>query len=241
MCGKFVIKLLKQIDSAFEIERGSWEFVDNYRVLPTLQVPVARMRDGQREALMMRWGLIPFGAHGVPTKFGLINATVENLKANYYWRGPWERQQRCIVPAVGFYEPHVNEDGSKQQFYVHLVDREVFGMAGLWERSIKPDGTEVLSCTIVTLPANQIMASVHNEKKRMPAVLAREDHDAWLKGSPQDAHSVLRQYPDGLMVAYPVHKRVNSPKEPNDADLIAPLPGPTDLAYKEKLRPTPPA
>jgi hypothetical protein len=37
MCGRYVIKLLKQLDSAFEIERGSWEVADNFRVRPTSQ------------------------------------------------------------------------------------------------------------------------------------------------------------------------------------------------------------
>jgi putative SOS response-associated peptidase YedK len=224
MCGRYVLKLLTQIDQAMGVERGRWEITDNFRVLPTTQVPVLRMTEGLHEAAMMRWGMVPFSAHGELPKVPWINARSETLAETFPWKGPWARQQRCILPAAGFYEPHLNEDGKKQPYYIHLVDREVFGMAGLWERSFKSDGTEALSCTIVMLPANSLMAEVHNEKKRMPAILSREDHDAWLSGSPTDAQAALQPYPDDLMVAYPVSSRVNSLKATNDANLIAPIP-----------------
>jgi putative SOS response-associated peptidase YedK len=222
MCGKYVLKLLNQIDRVFEVERGSWEIKTSFRVMPTDQVPVLRLSGGVREAAMMRWGIVPFNAHGETPKTAWINARSETLSSTFPWESPWKRQQRCILPASGFYEPHVYPDGRKQPFYVHLADREVFGFAGLWERSFKADGAAIFSCTIVMLPANRLMAEVHNEKKRMPAVLAREHHDLWLKGSPADAVAALTPYPDDLMVAYPVSARVNSLKAPNDESLIQP-------------------
>jgi putative SOS response-associated peptidase YedK len=60
-----------------------------------------------------------------------------------------------------------------------------------------------------------------NNPHRMPAILRREDHEAWLHGSQHEARAVLGQYPAGLMVAYPVGPRVNSPKN-NDEQLIDP-------------------
>jgi putative SOS response-associated peptidase YedK len=36
---------------------------------------------------------------------------------------------------------------------------------------------------IIMQPTNKLMSEVHNEKKRMPSVLVREDHDAWLAGA----------------------------------------------------------
>jgi putative SOS response-associated peptidase YedK len=176
---------------------------------------------------MMRWDLIPYRNHGTPTGKVLINAKAENLDSNYYWSGPWLRRQRCLFCMAGFYEPHKYPDGRKEPFYVHLKDREVFGVAGIWDRSVKEDGTEVRSCALITIPPNSLLAEVHNEKLRMPAVLREEDHDAWLQGPPAEARAVLRAYPDEQMVAWQVARRVNSPKAPNDASLIAPvgLPG----------------
>ena len=70
------------------------------------------------------------------------------------------------------------------------------------------------------MPANALMTEIHNVKHRMPAILAREDHDAWLTAAPDEAFKLLRQYPDTHMVATPVSRRVNAPKN-NDAELIS--------------------
>lgn len=43
-----------------------------------------------------------------------------------------------------------------------------------------------------------------------------------LIGSVDDARAVLKQYDSGLMVAYEVSTRVNTPKN-NDASLIVPV------------------
>jgi hypothetical protein len=111
---------------------------------------------------------------------------------------------------------------SKQPFYITLNDQDVFGFAGLWDSSTGADGVVIRSCTIVTMPANKLMTEIHNVKHRMPAILAKEDRDAWLTGTPEAAFSVIKQYPDTHMVATPVSTRVNTPKN-NDAKLIEPI------------------
>ena len=80
----------------------------------------------------------------------------------------------------------------------------------------------VESCAIVTMPASKLMAESHNAKKRMPAILGREDRDAWLKGTADEAFAALKPYTDTHLVATPVSTRVNAPKN-NDAKLIEPL------------------
>jgi putative SOS response-associated peptidase YedK len=100
----------------------------------------------------------------------------------------------------------------------------VFGFAALWDRSVKDDGTVVESCAHITLAANELMADVHNSgnhPQRMPAILRREDHEAWLSGTSQQARAVLRQYPAELMDAYEVSTRVNSVRN-NSPDLMDP-------------------
>jgi putative SOS response-associated peptidase YedK len=54
----------------------------------------------------------------------------------------------------------------------------------------------VQSCTIVTMPANQLMTEIHNVKHRMPAILTKEDRDAWLTGTSDQAFQAIKQYPD---------------------------------------------
>jgi putative SOS response-associated peptidase YedK len=223
MCGKYILAQAAKAERAMGIRRGRWEYPLSYRVLPTEQVPVVVSTDGEREALEMRWGLIPHWAFGVPLKASTINARVERLASAPSYRDPWLRGQRCILVMGGFYEPHVNPDGSREPFFLHLTDREVFGVAGLWERSRRQDGSHVFSCTLITVPANPLLAEVHNEKQRMPAILAESDHEAWLAGSEPQARAALQVYPPELMVAWKVSRRVNNPKLMNDASLIEPV------------------
>jgi putative SOS response-associated peptidase YedK len=222
MCGKYILAQAAKAERAMGIRRGHWEYPLRYRVLPTEQVPVVIAAAGEREAAMMRWGLIPYWAYGVPLKASTINATVERIASAPSYRDPWQRGQRCILVMGGFYEPHVNEDGTREPFFVRLADREVFGVAGLWDRSRHQDGSYVFSCTLITLPANPLLAQVHNGKQRMPAILADSDHDRWLSGDVPAAQAALQSYPAELMLAWRVSTRVNSPKLPDDATLIEP-------------------
>jgi putative SOS response-associated peptidase YedK len=57
----------------------------------------------------------------------------------------------------------------------------------------------------------------------MPVILEPEDYDAWLAAAdtaiPQ---AMLRPFPPHLMTAYPVSKRVNSPKN-DEAGIVEPI------------------
>ena len=224
MCGKYILAQAANAARAMGIQRGHWDYPPSYRVLPTEQVPVVvAAADGAREAALMRWGLVPWWTHGVPLKASTINATAERLERAPSYRDPWRRGQRCLFVMGGFYEPHLNEDGSRDQFFVRLAEHEVFGVAGLWERSRRADGSNLFSCTLITVPANALLAAVHNAKQRMPAILPAAEYDGWLRGSPQQAHLLLRPYSAESMRAWKVSRRANDPKLPNDERLIEPL------------------
>jgi len=222
MCGKYILAQAAKAERAMGIQRGHWDYPLSYRVLPTEQVPVVVAANGERQAALMRWGLVPWWTHGVPLKASTINATVERLDSAASYRDPWRRGQRCLLIMGGFYEPHLNEDGSRDQYFVRLDDREVFGVAGLWERSRRADGADLYSCTLITVPANPLLAAVHNAKQRMPAILAESDYDSWLRGPLQQAGALLQPYADQSMRAWKVSRRVNNPKLPNDEHLIEP-------------------
>lgn len=155
----------------------------DYNVPPTRAIPAVRIVDGIRDCSLLRWGLVPFWAKGVAPKYSTISARIETVETAASYRGPWKRGERCILPISGFYEWQILEDGkSKQPFYITCADQEIFGLAGLWDRSLSAEGEAVESCTIITMPANPLMSVIHNgdgaNKHRMPAILAHEDSEA---------------------------------------------------------------
>jgi putative SOS response-associated peptidase YedK len=141
-----------------------------------------------------------------------------------------------VQVANGFYEWHVEPDGRKYPYYIHLSDQEVFGFASLWDRSKKADGTAIESTVLITMPANELMHEIHNtgnNPHRMPAILKPEDIETWLTGSAEEAAAVLTQYPPDLMVAYRVSPRVNTPKN-DDPSLIEPFDEPANESGKDE-------
>lgn len=228
MCGRYVSPDSAAIEREFNIVRDEWKFPTNFNVAPTQTVPIIRSVDGTLQGVSMRWGLIPFFAKGEPTKYSTINARLETLETAASYRGPWKRGQRCLQVAQGFYEWHTDGTGRKAPYYIHLNDQSVFAFAGLWDRSVKADGTAVESVVHITMPGNDLMRHVHNAGNnpfRMPAILRKDDQDAWLDGNNDQARVVLTQYEPGLMVAYEVTSAVNSPKN-NVAANIEPVSAP---------------
>ncbi len=224
MCGRYIIR--QQAKSLAQWEKyGPPAFLDSYNVAPTNPVPIIRAHNGRIENLTVRWGLIPSFAHGEPPKFSTINARIETLTSAPTYRGAWERGQRCLQLASGFYEWHLDETGRKAPYLITLADQSLFSFAALWDRSIQDDGSAIESCVHVTLPANALLADIHNagaHPGRMPAILREQDRDTWLRGSVAEARSVLLPYPADSMLAYEVSIKVNSVKN-NSPDLIQPV------------------
>jgi putative SOS response-associated peptidase YedK len=224
MCGRYVSPDDAAIEREFNLVHSpGLELRASFNAAPSQLLPVVRSSNGVRLLSLMRWGLVPFFANGIPGPYSTINARIETIETSASYRGPWRRGQRCIVPAAGFYEWHLNDDGKKQPFFIKTA--EVHGYAGLWDSSARDDGTVLESFTILTLPAKPMMADIHNApgKQRMPVILDRKDYEAWLSGTVDEALSVLKQYPAGSMLAWPVSTRVNKPQN-NDSKLIEAIP-----------------
>ena len=223
VCGRYVSPDEASIEREFNLVHSEWQFPSSFNVAPTQSVPVIRAVEGKPHGSLMRWGLIPFFARGVPPKYSTINARVETVQTAASYRGPWSRGQRCLQVAKGFYEWQVQADGkTKVPYYIQCNDQPIFAFAALWDSSRTDAGDSIESVVHITLPANSLVGEIHNTKLRMPAILEKADREAWLTGTPEEAWEALTPYPDDLMVAWPVSTRVNAPKN-NDASLVEPV------------------
>jgi len=177
-----------------------------------------RLKDGKREAALVRWGLLPSWAKD-PRGFSLlINARGESVLEKPAFRAAM-RRRRCLVPADGFYE-WPQHGGAKRPHYIRRRSGGPMAFAGLWEIWTGPNGEEMETAAIVTIGANAALTPFHD---RMPVILAPEDFDAWLDPNIDGpkAMTLIRPAPDDLLEVYPVSAAVN--RVANDTpELIAP-------------------
>jgi putative SOS response-associated peptidase YedK len=222
MCGRYVRKLTRrEIAAWFGAEDGdvvAWG--ESYNVAPQTFQPVVRLNPdtGQREIVLMRWGLIPFWASDAKIAYSTINARAETVATAPAFREAL-RHRRCLVPADAFYEWQTLDRKNKQPFAIALSNREPYAFAGLWERW-KHEGEWLETFTIITTDPNEVVAPLHN---RMPVILARQDYARWLgDGNPeQPPIDLLRPYPAEQMAAWKVAKEVGNVRN-DTAQLLEP-------------------
>lgn len=223
MCNRYVMPEPAQVEQEFGVIRPWWKFLPSFNVGPSRNVPIIREHDGEIEGVMLHWGLIPGWAEADASKACAVNASAQMVAHSAVTRDAWEHGRRCIVPMFGFYTWQLTWDRYRQPFFVRLVNRTVFGVAALWDRTVPDQGDDVIeSCALITVPPNPLLAELQDEMTEMPAILQRKDYRTWLTASPADAKSVLQAYPADQMVAHPVSTRINS-LEHDDAQLIRPI------------------
>jgi putative SOS response-associated peptidase YedK len=217
MCGRYSLVNNKDaLEKYFKQKLHALYRGPNYNVSPTQSVPVLTANGFED----MRWGLIPQWAKSMNTGYTMINAVAETLPEKPTYKGPL-RDQRCIIPASGFYE-WLTTDNGKVPYYFHLKSREIFGFAGLYVVRKDSEGRDLKTFTIITTEPNDVVKPVHD---RMPVILTQENEKIWLNpdlSEPEDVMGVLRSYDPDDMVAYPVSKDVGNAKN-NRPDLIKPL------------------
>ena len=217
MCGRYSltkpIKTLKEHFQAiaFELEHGP-----RYNIAPSQRAPVILAGSQGREIHALRWGLIPSWAKDPDMGNRLINARAETVHEKPSFRSSF-RKRRCLVPADGFYEWQVRDEGKFPQ-YIRLRTGGLFAFAGLW--SEWDSGQETLrTFTIITTAANRELEPIH---QRMPVILLPEQYDRWMSAdtSSEQIITLLRPFGEGMLEHYEISKTVNSPKNDGEKCII---------------------
>ena len=223
MCERYVMPEAEQAEREFGVARRWWRFSPSFNVGPARHAPVIRMHDSEVGGVMLRWGLIPDWAEADASKACAVTASVAAAEHAPATRGAWELGRRCIVPMFGFYTWQRTWQGYRQPFFVRLVNRQVFGVAAVWDRTEAEDGDDVIEgCALLTVPSNPLLAELQGATIEMPAILDRRDYAVWLTGAPAVARTTLKAFPSQLMIAHPVSPRINSFRFDDD-QLIRPI------------------
>ena len=192
MCGRLVNTLTRDdYRTYFDLEAPDFE--STYNAAPTPQLPVVRMRQAQRELVLMRWGF-PGREAAV-----LFNARSETVAQKPSFRAAW-RSRRALLPVSGWYEWK-----DKQPYFIRRSDGRPVVLAALWEGE---------AFTVLTCAAGEDLAWLHH---RVPVVLERKNWDAWLAGAPAEAW--MRPFPPGPLVAQKASLRVGNVRN-NDPSLL---------------------
>jgi putative SOS response-associated peptidase YedK len=183
------------------------ELFPRYNVAPTQSILAVRLADGRREAVTLRWGLIPSWSKDSAGAARLINARSETVADKPAFRSAF-RKRRCLVPADGFFEWQPQPRG-KQPFLFRRPDGGLFAIAGLWENWTAPNGNTFETCALLTTEANAVVRPLH---ERMPVLVGVGDFERWFNpaAAPGDLLPLLRSAADDLLTAQPVQPFVNN-------------------------------
>lgn len=216
MCGRFAFYSPSEAAAALFGVTGSITVEPRYNIAPTQYI--AAIRDGEagdRELVMMRWGLIPSWAKDPSIGNRMINARAETVAEKPSYRAAYSRR-RCIVLADGFYEWR-REGDVKTPYFISLASGQPFALGGLWEVwNDKESADSVQSTTLITTAANDFMRPLHH---RMPMIMEADAANDWLSGDRNMLERAAEMSP--ALKAWAVTREVNNARN-QGADLIEP-------------------
>ena len=176
--------------TGFDAESGAHIFAIGHKKYPI----VTMGEDGMYHLKSFEWGII---ADYMDTqekiymqRRNMVNARSEKLLEDK--RSFWHRirTKRCLIPVMGIYE-HREVKGWKNKvpYYVHLKDRDLFCIPGLYFYNNRipsdPESGEMRGMfSMLTRWGNDVMRNIHNSGDnayRMPLFLPKEKELEWLK------------------------------------------------------------
>jgi putative SOS response-associated peptidase YedK len=217
MCGRFTLHSTPEVlAKAFDLQELP-DIEPRYNIAPSQIVATVRHVGDHNKLDFLKWGLLlPSGEKDVT--YTSVNACCETVHEKPAFQHAL-KYNRCIIPASGFYE-WVSKDDRKQPYYIRLSNSGIMGFAGLWEKWNAEDGTELETCCILTISANELVQPIH---ERMPVILQPDDYSLWLDRHMHDPLELQRLYqphPSDVMVVHPVPDLVNNPRFDSHACIV---------------------
>ena len=189
--------------------------------------------EGNRELELQQWGLMPTWNMPLTEMLkkakGNLNARAETIRELNSFKNSI-KSKRCIIPVNSFFEyQHIGEGKEKKKlpYLIHPVNQPFFNLAGIYSHYLNPETKQWLTTfSIVTEPANNFMADIHNSAKRMPLMLANELISDWI--NPNSSAAMIDEIlqfscDDSHLSAYRIRQDLK--KAENDESVLIPLNG----------------
>jgi putative SOS response-associated peptidase YedK len=207
MCGRYSLTAREEdIEKRFEASFQGKKLKKRWNLAPSDELAVITGK--QPETIQFfRWGLVPGWAQDPSEGPKAINARIETIHEKPTFQYAFS-QQRCLVLADSYYEwKQIGKE--KIPYRITMEDGGLFAMAGIWESWKGPQDQVVLSFSVITIPALQRIAHLH---ERMPAMLSRINEKLWLDNDvPTEELTSLLQPPHARdLTYYTVNRKVNN-------------------------------
>jgi putative SOS response-associated peptidase YedK len=213
MCGRFALFEEKEVLEGFFGFQIDLDFGPHYDIRPTDQV----LSFAHHGASLMRWALLPAWEKSNQVRYATFNARLEEAATKPAFRSSVIANRRCVIPASGFYEWKDVAKKKKDRYYFRRLDGKPLAMAGLWD-TWKGGGVEVVSCTILTTEANELIRPIH-AKQRMPVILDANEISEWLDpNAPSDF--LFRKHVTGFAAGRMEAYKVDSSLREDDKRLV---------------------
>ena len=217
MCGRYALETPPEGLKRLLPFANSPNFPASYNIAPSHPVPIIRdsavvSGAGQHECVMVQWGLVPgwMKADKIADMSSRpqINARSETATEKPFFKSAF-KSRRCLFPADAFYEWYRGGKGKNQPYCIRRQDEKPFMMAGIWEFWQGADGSEIETCAILTVGANETLSAIHH---RMPVILEATHWADWLDTPAAKSDSLrplLQPAPEADFKSYPVSEAVN--------------------------------
>lgn len=131
----------------------------------------------------MEWGLIPYWVKDPEQAEELRRMTINAVSETAFAKPSFREsiaKRRGLLHVTAFFEwREVN--GKKYPYRISLKDQKTFAIGCIYDKWVDRETGEVRTTfSILTTEANEIMAKIHNKKKRMPVIISRADYKKWL-------------------------------------------------------------
>ena len=210
-----VIATLKTIQSGFEY--SDWAIIKANDNRTDLHIELAHWE------LIPTWIKTATALHqarkqGIPW----LNATAEKLLTSSMFVAS-ATARRCLIPITHFFEwrHHRHIGGINKVTYPYCISGiagQWLYLAGIYQPYIQQStGLQKNSFAIITTQANQLMAQIHNTKKRMPTILPENEAYSWIMddlSAQQIAEIASFQIPSNMLTAHTVSKNCRTEIDP---------------------------
>ena len=201
MCNRYRPARAEVIEAQWQLKPPrSWKL----GIGPWGDGPFIRARTSEPELVVGTWALIGDQDKKPINKPRMTNnARIESIASLRTYKGPWERGQRCLIPAESYDEP-CWELARNEWWSFRRKDGAPWHLAGIWNSWTDPATGEVFesySALTMNCDAHPLLRRFHKpeptlppdqQDKRTVIPLEVSSFRAWLTGPVEEALSLVQ-------------------------------------------------